>query len=105
MKIRVVLVLLLLLIAFSLQREFSYPQTWDNVNLGMSRTELVQTLGEPGQVWQAKGLMMWYKSGLLTTYELEISPGVDSATTIAIERRIGTATHFDRKVIRFERQD
>ena len=105
MKARFAILVLLTLGVMEFRYETTYPSAWDQVQLGMTRAELVEKLGEPTQdTGEIKGLF-WRREGLLTTYELNVYQRSDSSAIIGLERRIGTTQHFHRKLLRFEHLD
>jgi outer membrane protein assembly factor BamE (lipoprotein component of BamABCDE complex) len=86
--------LIITLVGLSIVQQFSYPSTWDEIKIGMSRDEVYSRIGRPGQDWGALKGAFWMEVKLSQTQELWVYFDNDAVTNRSITRRVGTTKHF-----------
>ena len=102
MKRRLAIVFALVLLALFVRRQLTYPRAWDDIHVGMTRTEVYSLVSSPGQDWgEIKGAF-WVEEKLTGTQELWIYFEKDRVVNMSITRRIGTAHSYYVQHLRHE---
>ena len=102
MKYRIAIALFLIALAVFVGFEMTYPAGWNQIQLGMTKDQVIEAIGQPSYDWRDIKGAFWQSNGLMTTHELNVYFDSGRATMISVERRIGTSKHFYRQGPRFE---
>jgi hypothetical protein len=101
MKNKVAIVIILIALAtFFIQRQFKYPSEWDQIHAGMSRQEVYDLIGPGGGEWPGWKGPFWFDRGMIVWHELRLSMMGDRVIAVHINRYWGE--HHPLGVVRSE---
>ena len=82
--------------------QVSYPRVWNDIHLGMTRQEVYDRIGPPGQDWGDLKGAFWTEVKLTGWQELWIYFDKDKVAMLRINRYFGTDSTFYIQNVRYE---
>src|SRR5688500_7278940 len=99
---KILIVAFLIVAAFLLGREMRYPDSWNEVQVGMAETEARELVGRPDHPRRGIKVDIFVKNGLLGMHLMRVVFYEGRVRSVVIERRLGTGRTFYRTLLRAE---
>ena len=71
-------------LVFFVRQQFTYPEKWNEVRLGMTRQEVYDLIGEGGGEWSGWTGRHWIESHTILKQDMDIYFGDNGASSIII---------------------